>query len=123
MYFIPDNSKIVSLLYEDTMNIYRWSDIKDSNNITRPGLSFIGTEKCGLSFKNNYNLELNNPGQDVSTEPIIFSLDSVDLKDGDILSVTTRHGKVYNLKCGEPLYYGGSHVQVTCVRYEDEIEV
>lgn len=125
MYYIPDNSKLISNLYEDLMNIYRWQNLPDPvTGMTRPQLTQLATGvACGLSFKNNYSSEDFDPSNNVSTDPMVFADYKVDLEFGDILEVTTRSGKVYNVKCSEPLYYGGSHVQVTCERYEDEIEV
>ena len=104
------------------MDIYRWSNSAvDENGITRPGLILIHSDiSCGLSFKNNYNERKNDPGYDLNTLPVIFCDPSTDIKTSDILEVTTRATVSYRLKCGEPNHFGGSHIQVTCSRYEDE---
>ena len=121
-YYIPETKQYLKNLYEDKMDIYRWSNslVYPITGVTRKGLSLIHSNViCGLSFKNNYNENKNDPGYDLNTLPIIFCDPSTDIKASDILEVTNRAGAQYKLKCGEPNQYGGSHIQVTCTRYED----
>ena len=122
MFYIPENKQYLNNLNEDKMDIYRWSNstVDTITGITRPGLSLLQSDvKCGLSFKNLYNETKNDPGYDLNSLPIIFCDPSTDIKASDILEVTNRAGAKYKLKCGEPNQYGGSHIQVTCTRYED----
>ena len=122
MFYIPENKQYLNNLNEDKMDIYRWSNsaVDTITGITRPGLSLLQSDvKCGLSFKNLYNETKNDPGYDLNSLPIIFCDPSTDIKASDILEVTNRAGAQYKLKCGEPNQYGGSHIQVTCTRYED----
>ena len=120
-YFIPETDQSLKHLYEDKMNILRWGDVKDPiTGVTRKDTATVYSNiDCGLSFKNLYNQTENKPGYDLSTTPIIFCGPETDIQTSDILEVTTRSGRVYKLKCGEPNGYGGSHIQVTCSRYED----
>jgi len=122
MYYIPENKQYLNLLNEDKMDIYRWSNLAvDENGITRPGLILIHSDiSCGLSFKNLYNETKSDPGYDLNSLPMIFCDPSTDIHTSDILIVTTRSSNTYKLKCGEANHYGGSHIQVTCSRYEDE---
>lgn len=122
-YYIPETKQYLKNLNEDKMDIYRWSNsiVDPVSGVTRKGLSLLHSElKCGLSFKNNYNENKNDPGYDLKTIPIIFCDPETDIKASDILIITTRSSLSYRLKCGEPNGYGGSHIQVTCSRYEDE---
>lgn len=109
-------------LRNDRVTVSREADYEDENGFTQYGSVDVATAvPCHLSQTGGKSLNININGAVATTaaELRLYTSPDVDIRNGDVLTVTTAAGQVFTLIASRKFVYT-THLEVTCT-YDKEV--